>query len=139
MKKSIIFIGISALTLLSCRKDDVQPTATTPIATSVPTSGTSTTSSTSSTSSTTTTTTKKDCEINHQGTLKIVNTTNKNFYIYIEDVYVMTCNAGMYNNYNKVPSHSGLTVKAIDVNDYSDVRTVDMPFYDCTTTQVNIE
>ena len=140
-KINYLVIGLF-MTILSCRKDDVQPTAATPIATSVPTSGTSTTSGTSgtsSTSTTTTTTTKKDCEINHQGTLKIVNTTNKNFYIYIEDVYVMTCNAGMYNNYNKVPAHSGLTVKAIDVNDYSDVRTVDMPFYDCTTTQVNIE
>ena len=129
-KINYLAIGLF-LTMFSCHKDTYTPT--TPIVT------TTTSSGSSSTSTTSTTTTKKDCEINHQGTLKIVNTTNKNFYIYIEDVYVMTCNAGMYNNYNKVPAHSGLTVKVIDINDYSDVRTVDMPFYDCTTTQVNID
>jgi hypothetical protein len=131
MRKINYLAIVLFMIVLSCGKDNPQPT--TPIVTTTTSSGSSTTSTTS------TTTTKKDCEINHQGTLKIVNTTNKNFYIYIEDVYVMTCNAGMYNNYNKVPAHSGLTVKVIDINDYSDVRTVDMPFYDCTTTQVNID
>lgn len=129
MKKSIILIGLSVFSFFSCKKETYTPT--TPIVTTVPTNGSSTTGSTS-------TTTKKDCEINHQGTLKIVNTTSSDFYVYVEDVYLFTSKANTWNTYNKVPSSSGLTVKAIMTNDYSDVRTVDMPFYDCTTTEVDI-
>lgn len=131
MRKINYLAIVLFMIVLSCGKDNPQPT--TPIVTTTTSSGSSTTSTTS------TTTTKKDCEINHQGTLKIVNTSSSDFYVYIEDIYVVTSKANTWVTYNKVPAHSGLTVKVIDINDYSDVRTVDMPFYDCTTTQVNID
>jgi hypothetical protein len=116
------------ITVLSCGKDNTQPT--TPIVTTTTSTGTTTTGTTS--------TTKKDCEINHQGTLKVVNTSSSDFYIYIEDVYVVTSKAGTISNYTKVPAHSGLEIKAIDVNDYSDLRSVTMPFYDCMVTEIEI-
>lgn len=130
MKKSIILIGISVFTFFSCKKETYTPT--TPIVTTTTSSGSTTTGSTS------TTTPKKDCEINHQGTIKVINYSSSDFYVYIEDVYIVTCKANSWVTYNKVPSHSGLTVKVIDINDYSDVRTVTMPFYDCTVTEVSI-
>ena len=131
MRKINYLAIVLFMIVLSCGKDNPQPT--TPIVTTTTSSGSSTTSTTS------TTTTKKDCEINHQGTLKIVNTSSSDFYVYIEDIYVVTSKANTWVTYNKVPAHSGLSVNVIDINDYSDVRTVDMPFYDCTTTQVNID
>ena len=133
MKKSIILIGLSFFSLFSCNKDNVQPTTTTtPIVTTVPSSGGSTTGTTS------TTTSKKDCEINHQGTLKVLNTSSSDFYIYIEDVYVVTSKANTVTTYTKVPAHSGLEIKALNISDNSDLRSVTMPFYDCTTTEIYI-
>lgn len=126
-KINYLVIGLF-LTVLSCNKDNVEPTK--PIVTTVPTNGNTTTGTTS--------TTKEDCEINHQGTLKVVNATPGDFYIYIEDVYIVTSKANTITTYNKVPASSGLTVKAIKTNDYSDVRTVNMPFYDCMVTQIDI-
>jgi hypothetical protein len=131
-KINYLVIGLF-MTVLSCGKDNTQPT--TPIVTTT-TSGGST--STGSTTTTTTTTTKEDCEINHQGALKVVNTSSSDFYIYIEDVYVLTSKAKTISTYNKVPASSGLEIKAIDVNDYSDLRSVTMPFYDCMVTEIDI-
>jgi hypothetical protein len=121
MKKiNYLVIGLF-MTILSCGKDNVQPTTTTtPIVTPIGS-------------------TKKDCEINHQGTLKVVNISFSDFYIYIEDIYVVTSKAGTISTYSKVPSHSGLTVKAINISNNSDLRTVDMPFYDCMTTEIDIK
>jgi hypothetical protein len=116
------------MTVLSCGKDNTQPT--TPIVTTTTSTGTTTTGTTS--------TNKKDCEINHQGSLKVVNTSSSDFYIYIEDVYVLTSKAKTISTYSKVPAHSGLEIKAIDVNDYSDLRSVTMPFYDCMVTEIEI-
>lgn len=122
--RNINYLVISLfLTLFSCKKETYTPTTTTnPI---VITSGGGTT--------------KKDCEINHTGTLKIVNTTDKDFFIYIEDVYIITATAGTISTYSKVPSSSGLSVKAIQKSDYSDVRNVIMPFSDCMVTEISIK
>lgn len=129
MKKSIILIGISFLIFLSCKKENYTPT--TPVVTTTTSSGSTTTGSTS-------TTTKKDCEINHTATLKIVNTSDKDFFIYIEDVFIITSTAGTISTYNKVPSSSGLEIKAIQKTDYSDLRSITMPFSDCMVTEISV-
>ena len=129
-KINYLVIGLF-MTILSCGKDDVKPT--TPIVTTVPTNGSATTGSTS------TTTTKKDCEINHQGTMKVINTSSSDFYVYIEDIYIITCKANSWVTYNKVPAHSGLEIKVLNISDNSDLRSVTMPFYDCTTTEIYID
>ena len=131
MRKINYLAIVLFMTVLSCGKDNPQPT--TPTVTTTTSSGSSTTSTTS------TTTTKKDCEINHQGTMKVVNTSSSDFYVYIEDIYVVTSKANTWVTYNKVPAHSGLEIKVLNISDNSDVRTVDMPFYDCTTTEIYIK
>lgn len=130
-KINYLVIGLF-MTVLSCGKDNTQPT--TPIVTTTTSGGSTSTGS----ASTTTTTTKKDCEINHQGSLKVVNTSSKDFYIYIENVYVLTSKAKTISTYNKVPASSGLEIKALQITDNSDLRSVTMPFYDCMVTEIEI-
>jgi hypothetical protein len=135
-KINYLVIGLF-ITVLSCGKDNTQPT--TPIVTTTTSSGSTSTGSTSTTTTTgSTSTTKKDCEINHQGSLKVVNTSSKDFYIYIEDIYVVTSKAGTISTYTKVPAHSGLEIKALQITDNSDLRSVTMPFYDCMVTEIEI-
>jgi hypothetical protein len=127
--KKINYLAIGLfMTVLSCGKDDTQPTN--PIVT--------TTTSTGNTTTGTTSTNKKDCEINHQGSLKVVNTSSNDFYIYIENVYVLTSKAKTISTYNKVPASCGLEIKALQINDNSDLRSVTMPFYDCMVTEIEI-
>lgn len=116
-KINYLAIGLFAI-LLSCAKETIEPTS--PIVTPIGA-------------------TKKDCEINHTGTLKVVNTTSSDFYIYIEDIYIVTSKAGTISTYSKVPASLGLTVKSVKTSDYSDIRTMDMPFYDCMTTEIDIK
>ena len=127
-KINYLVIGLF-MTVLSCGKDNTQPT--TPIVTTTTSTGTTTTGTTS--------TNKKDCEINHQGSLKVVNTSSSDFYIYIEDVYVLTSKAKTISTYNKVPASSGLEIKALQITDNSDLRSVTMPFYDCMVTEIDID
>ena len=126
-KINYLVIGLF-MTVLSCGKDNTQPT--TPIVTTTTSTGTTTTGTTS--------TNKKDCEINHQGSLKVVNTSSSDFYIYIEDVYVLTSKAKTISTYSKVPASSGLEIKALQITDNSDLRSITMPFYDCMVTEIEI-
>ena len=116
-KINYLAIGLFAI-LLSCSKEPIQPT--TPIVTPIQTD-------------------KKDCEINHTGTLKVSNTTSKIFYVYIEGIYVLTSKPNTITNYDKVPASSGLEVKAIESIDAIDVRKITMLFSDCMVTEISIK
>jgi len=114
MKKIILSVALVGLFLTSCRKETIAPTE--PIAT----------------------TNISECEKNHTGTLRVVNSTTESYYIYIENVYVVKVDPWSIAYYENVPSSSGLEIKAINVNDYNDINVVTLDFYDCTTSQAEI-
>lgn len=110
MKKLILSVALFGLCLSSCKKENVETSTPAP--------------------------TILDCEKNHTGTLRVVNANNETFYIYIENVYVLKVDPWAIGYYENVPSSSSLEVKAINVDNSSDVRTTNVPFSDCTTTEV---
>jgi hypothetical protein len=125
-KINYLAMGLCLTALFSCQKETPTPNTSpsvtvTPIPTPTPAP-----------------VAKDDCEINHQGVLKVVNTSSSEFYIYIEDVYVLTSKPNTTSTYNKVPASSELEIKALNTNDNSDLRSVSMPFYDCTITEIDI-
>ena len=113
MKKTILALGLLVATI-SCNKADTTPTEPTPVPV-----------------------VKKDCEIKGTGNIFINNESTDGFYCYVNNVQTKLDLAP--KDFLSIDIYKGAwTIKLVNKNDDTDVRTEDYVFIGCDNYTLNV-
>ena len=121
MKKLFLILAVS-LAFSSCKKDNPEPNY-----------------SSSGNSSTEIDNSIKDCEKYNFSTLRVINITYNDFYVYINNVYVGKSTMQNVFEFNSVPAGLTHKIQVISIQDNSDYREASLYFTQCSKSQLTLQ
>ena len=126
MKKTILTLGL-LVGIFACQKEAITPNSQVP---SVPVTVEPKPVVTKPIVNTTPV--KPICETEKTGTLSVKNYTSNPYFIYANDVYLFSVYPNKTEEFSSMPI-GNFEIKAINMNDYSDVRIKVSDFTQCST------
>jgi len=128
MKKTILTLGL-LVGIFACQKEAITPTSVPSVPVTVEPKPVVNTSGNTSGN---TTPVKPICETEKTGTLSVKNYTSNPYFIYANDVYLFSVYPNKTEEFSSMPI-GNFEIKAINMNDYSDVRIKVSDFTQCST------